>query len=125
MNKIDINFFQIMIILIIFIISIISIYLILFFFFADNINSIEISIISIKISLSLTIVQTLISYFLGKVSFEKNINIDTDYKVLKNYNIRVTMNGIIKVKTKVLSAILLPKVLSVFCIIIISSLIIY
>lgn len=104
---------------------IINICFILFFFFADNINSIEISIISVKISLSITIVQILISYFLGKASFEKNINIDTDYKVLKNYNIRVAMNGIIKVKTKVLSAIVFPKVVSVFCIIIISSLIIY
>ncbi|VYU29804.1 hypothetical protein [Clostridium tertium] len=98
---------------------------VLFFFLADNINNIEIAIISCKISLGIVIVQIFISYFLGRMSFEKNINIDIDYKVLRNYNIKVTINEIIKVKTKVLSSIVFPKVLSVFSIIIISSLIIY
>lgn len=98
----------------------------LFFFFADSsINSVEIAIISNKLLFSLSVFQIAISYFCGRASFTNNINIDTDYEVLKNYNIRITMDGVIKVKTRVLSAIVFPKVLSIFSIIIISSLIIY
>ena len=99
--------------------------LVLFFFFADKINSIEISIMSCKLSLGIMIFTIIISYFSGRASSERNINIDKDYEVLKNYNIGITMNGVIKVKTKVLSAIVFPKVLSIFSIIIISSLVIY
>ena len=92
---------------------------VLLFFFVDNINSIEISIMSSKISLSIVIFQTFISYFIGITTFQKNRNIDTDYEILKSYNIRITNNQIIKVKTKVLAVIVFPKVLSVFSIIII------
>lgn len=110
--------------LFIILLQVINIGSVLFFYFAEKIQTIELSIISCKLFTGMVIMQILIASFIAKTTLEKNVNIENDFQVLKNYNIKFRKKSLIKVKTKVLSAIVFPKIISVFCIIILSSLII-
>lgn len=104
--------------------QLINIGFILFLYFSDNIKTIEASILSCKLLTGIEILQILISCFCVKTTFEKNVNLSNDFRVLKNYNIKFTKKSIIKVKTQLLSAIVFPKITSIFSILILSSLII-
>lgn len=105
--------------------QLINIGFILFLYFADSNKTIEASIISCKLLTGIEILQILISCFCVKTTFEKNVNLLNDFKVLKNYNIKFTKKSIIKVKKRLLSAIVFPKITLVFSIIILSSIFIY
>lgn len=110
--------------LFIILLQVINIGSVLFFYFAEKIQTIELSILSCKLFTGMVIMQILIASFMAKTTLEKNVNIENDFQVLKNYNIKFRKTNLIKVKTKVLSAIVFPKITPVFAILIVSSLII-
>lgn len=110
--------------LFIILLQVINIGTVIYFYFADNTKTIEIFIVICKVSTGLVITQILGSSFVAKTTLEKNVNIENDFEVLKNYNIKLKKRSIIKGKTRLLSAIVFPKIISVFSILILSSLII-
>jgi len=110
--------------LFIILLQVINIGFILFFYFAEKIQTSEVSIMSCKIFTGMLIMQILAACFITRTTLEKNINIENDFQVLKNYNIRFRKKSLIKVKTRFLSAIVSPKIILVFSILILGSLIV-
>lgn len=105
------------------ILQILFITTILFFNFADQTNTTESSIFISKLLTVMVIGQLLVSFYVSKATFEKHINIENDFEVLEKYDIKFTKNNVIKAKTRILGAIVFPKIYFIFSILILSSII--
>jgi hypothetical protein len=107
----------------VFILQVFNIGTVLVFNFLVAINTVQDSIIMSKLLTAIVIGQVFAAAFVSKATFENEINIEKDFDVLEKYNIKFTKNNVIRAKTRIISAIVSPKIYLVFTILIISSIV--
>lgn len=93
---------------------------ILFIHFSEDLASFETSA-SISKFVTFLIIAQLPSVAFMSNSFEKHLNIKNDFEVLQKFNLRFQKIDLIRAKTRVLSAVVFPKIHLIFFVLILSS----
>ncbi len=93
---------------------------VLFLNFIDPVDSIEGAVSMNRILTGLMIVQTIFC-LIGSIGFKNHITIENDLELLKKYNISFLNSDVIRAKTRILSAIVFPKLYLIFAILILSN----